>query len=106
MLTDKSPSKMLPPCAVLSPIRAAGCPPIITVDEPVMITSDGPEQPAMSPNLAAGCPPIITVVQPGGMMGPPTWGLGDGMGQACMSPTRAAAGMMYSSLSVDVDHGR
>jgi hypothetical protein len=79
---------------VLSPWRAAGIPPIITVPDPAAIVSGGPVQVHISPTLAAGMPPIITVGQPGGMMGPPTWGTGPVvMGQMCMSPALAAIGM-------------
>ena len=34
IITVGQPITMLPPCAVVSPIRAAGLPPIITVAEP------------------------------------------------------------------------
>ena len=62
---------IIPPCAVLSPMRAAGIPPIITEDDPVTIVSGGPVQVSISPTLAAGIPPISTVGQPGGNTGPP-----------------------------------
>ena len=85
------PSTMLPPCAVISPIRAAGCPPIRTVKLPSTITSGGPTHTHMSPTLAAGSPPIKTVGQPGGRMGPPTCGTSTvTIGQTCMSETLAA----------------
>ena len=54
MITVGQPMMMLPPCAVVSPILAAGLPPIITVVEPLMIVSGGPTQVAMSPITAAG----------------------------------------------------
>ena len=75
----------------MSPMRAAGMPPIITVALPFAITSGGPAQVAMSPMRAAGIPPISTVGQPGGRTGPPTCGTRTvTIGQVCMSPTRAA----------------
>src|SRR4051812_30987461 len=78
----------------MSPIRAAGIPPIITVIEPLAITSGGPTQVAMSPTRAAGIPPIRTVTAPGGRIGPPTCGTTPvTIGQVCMSPTLAAGGM-------------
>jgi hypothetical protein len=86
---------MTPPWAVWSPIRAAGMPPIITFDEPIAIASGGPTHVAMSPTRAAGMPPIITVGAPGGRIGPPTCGFGPSeSGQVCMSPTRAAGGIV------------
>jgi hypothetical protein len=79
---------------VLSPIRAAGMPPIITVAEPAAIVSGGPVQTSISPTLAAGIPPIKTVGQPGGRTGPPTCGTGPLLnGQVCISPVLAAAGI-------------
>jgi hypothetical protein len=57
--------------------------------------SGGPVQVAMSPTRAAGIPPMRTVGAPGGMIGPPTCGLGPSdIGQVCMSPTRAAGGIV------------
>src|SRR5574337_1423474 len=94
MLTVGQPSTMVPPWAVRSPIRAAGNPPINTVNEPMAITSGGPAHVAMSLTLAAGNPPINTVGAPGGRIGPPTWGTTPvTIGQTCMSETRAAGGM-------------
>ena len=85
---------MAPPCAVESPMRAAGLPPINTDDEPTTIESGGPAQVHISPTQAAGIPPIKTVGVPGGRMGPPTCGDGPlNMGQTCISETRAANGM-------------
>jgi hypothetical protein len=72
IITVGHPSMMLPPCAVLSPIRAAGIPPIVTVPEPAAIVSGGPVHVHISPTRAAGIPPIVTVGQPGGITGPPT----------------------------------
>jgi hypothetical protein len=63
---------MLPPCAVESPIRAAGIPHISTEVDPCTITSGGPTQIKLSPTLAAGKLPIRTVGAPGPTMGPPT----------------------------------
>jgi hypothetical protein len=70
--TVASPRIIVPPCAVESPIRAAGIPFIRTVAEPAIILSGGPEQVAISPTRAAGKPPISTSVLPGGRIGPPT----------------------------------
>ncbi|ABQ29475.1 hypothetical protein Acry_0247 [Acidiphilium cryptum JF-5] len=85
------PRMMVPPCAVESPIRAAGWPPISTVNAPTTTESGGPTQTAMSPTRAAGMPPISTVGAPGPMIGPPTWGTSTStIGQTCMSVRRAA----------------
>jgi hypothetical protein len=83
---------MVPPCAVWSPTRAAGFPPMSTVGEPGgMTVLGGPVQVAMLPTVAAGTPPISTVGTPGGNNGPPTWGtVPVTAGQACWSPTLAA----------------
>jgi hypothetical protein len=95
--TVKSPKTMLPPCAVLSPKRAAGIPPISTDDEPIIIESGGPAHVAISPTLAAGIPPIKTVGSPVGNIGPPTWGLSFGFvtGQMCISFILAAGGIIW-----------
>ena len=61
-----------PPCAVVSPIRAAGLPAINTVADPLTIVSGGPTQTQLSVTTAAGIPPISTVGAPGPTMGPPT----------------------------------
>jgi hypothetical protein len=75
-------------------MRAAGLPPISTVDDPMAITSGGPAQVHISPTQAAGNPPIKTVGLPGGKIGPPTCGTGPvNIGQTCISVIRAAAGM-------------
>ena len=60
---------MTPPWEVMSPMRAAGMLPIMTVADPLMMLSGGPTQTAMSPILAAGRLPISTVGQPGGRIG-------------------------------------
>jgi len=72
MMTVKQPSMMLPPWAVMSPMRAARRFPIRTVGEPLTMTSGGPTQVAMSVMRAAGSPPMRTVGSQGGRMGPPT----------------------------------
>ena len=71
MLTFGKPRTIEPPCAVMSPMRAAGLPPIMTFGEPMTIVSGGPTQVHMSPMRAAGMPPIRTVGWPGGRIGPP-----------------------------------
>lgn len=103
MSTVGQPRAIVPPWAVVSPILAAGWPPIRTAVDPKAITSGGPTQVAMSPCLAAGVPPIRTVGHPGGSIGPPTWGMGTTagvcMGQMCMSPTLAAGCPISNLLS-------
>jgi hypothetical protein len=94
IITVGHPAAILPPWAVVSPILAAGLPPIITEVEPMAMVSGGPVQVTMSPAHAAGMKPISTLGHPGGRMGPPTWGtVPVTMGQACMSPTLAAGGI-------------
>ena len=93
------PLTIEPPCAVLSPMRAAGLPPIITVAEPLMMVSGGPAQTHISPTTAAGILPISTFGTPGPTTGPPTCGIGEGnagvcMGQVCMSVILAAGGIV------------
>jgi hypothetical protein len=84
---------------VLSPILAAGAPPIKTVPDPAAIVSGGPTQVHMSPTFAAGIPAIITVGVPGGITGPPTCGtVPVTIGQTCMSPTLAAIGIILRFL--------
>jgi hypothetical protein len=87
-----------PPCAVVSPMRAAGRPEIMTVIDPLIITSGGPTQTALSPTTAAGSLPINTLGTQGPTTGPPTCGIGGKpgvtIGQICMSVIRAAGGMM------------
>src|SRR4051812_6878971 len=81
----------MPPCAVISMMRAWGIPIVRTVKEPSTITSGGPTHTAISLTRAAGIPPISTVMPPGGRMGPPTCGTTPvTIGQTCMSPIRAA----------------
>jgi hypothetical protein len=88
---------MLPPCAVVSPIRAAGNLPISTVADPFTITSGGPTQTNVSLTLAAGSFPMRTVGQPGPTTGPPTCGMGGTpgvtIGHSCISVKRAAKGI-------------
>jgi len=60
----------------VSPILAAGLPPIITVADPLAMVSGGPTQVHTFPRVAAGTPPIKTVGTPGGNIGPPTCGMG------------------------------
>jgi len=90
---------MDPPCAVLSPIRAAGLPQMSTVADPIIMESGGPTQTALSPNTAAGNLPIRTVGAPGPIIGPPTWGIGGTpgvtIGQTCISVILAAGGIFY-----------
>jgi hypothetical protein len=94
MITVKQPNTMLPPCAVVSPILAAGLPPISTVADPFTIESGGPVQTSMSPTVAAGKPPMSTVTVPGGKTGPPTCGTTPvTMGHTCMSVILAAKGI-------------
>ncbi len=98
--TVGQPITIVPPCAVVSPIRAAGFPPIITVAEPFTIASGGPTQTQLSPTTAAGNPPISTVGAPGPTTGPPTCGIGDGnagvcIGQVCISVILAAGGIIF-----------
>lgn len=105
IITVGKPSTIVPPCEVLSPIRAAGLPPIITVADPLTIESGGPAQKQLSPTTAAGKLPIKTVGTPGPIIGPPTWGTGEGnagvcMGQVCKSDNLEAGGIIFSfSLS-------
>jgi hypothetical protein len=95
-----------PPWAQVSPIRAAGLPPIKTLLDALTIASGGPTHTQLSPKQAAGIPPINTVGAPGPMIGPPTWGIGAGtagvcIGQVCRSPILAAAGMAKQRLGTD-----
>src|SRR3954451_3507488 len=88
---------MVPPCAVLSPTRAAGFLPIITLVDPMTIVEGGPTHTHMSPTTAAGIFAISTVGTPGPVIGPPTCGIGGVpgvcIGQTCMSPRGAAGGI-------------
>ena len=91
-----SPRTIVPPCAVESPNRAAGIPPISTDDEPTTIESGGPTQVHISPKIAAGIPAIKTVGTPGPMTGPPTCGtVPVTIGQTCISVILAAGGIVF-----------
>ena len=95
-----NPVRIVPPCMVGSPMRAAGIPPNVTVIDPMATESGGPTQMQVSPTTEAGWPPINTVGQPGPMMGPPTWGMGGTpgvtIGQICISSSLAAGCPMIS----------
>jgi hypothetical protein len=88
------PITIEPPCAVRSPMRAAGSLLIRTVADAFTMTSGGPTQRAISVIRAAGIPPISTVTAHGGRIGPPTCGIGGTpgvtIGQTCISLMRAA----------------
>ena len=71
-MTVGQPRTIFPPWAVMSPMRAAGCPPMRTVKLPSAMVSGGPTQYTISPTRAAGRPPISTVRAPGAVIGPPT----------------------------------
>jgi hypothetical protein len=80
-------------------MRAAGMFPIMTVIEPLIIVSGGPTQVAISPTRAAGRKPINTVGQPGGNIGPPTWGTTPvTIGHVCISVILAAGGISNSPI--------
>src|SRR4051812_15529079 len=82
---------MTPPCAVRSPMRAAGKPPMRTVVDACTITSGGPTHIATSVTRAAGSILIRTVGQPGAVIGPPTCGTTPvTIGQVCISVSLAA----------------
>ncbi|CCO38908.1 conserved hypothetical protein [Vibrio nigripulchritudo SFn135] len=68
------PEATTPPCAVPSPILAAGKPLMKTLDEPADMESGGPMHTAMSPCLAAGRELINTLDEPAAT-GQPTWGI-------------------------------
>lgn len=78
-------------------MRAAGLLPMVTVADPLMIVSGGPEHAQLSPMTVAGMPQIKTVGTPGPMEGPPTCGTGGVpgvcMGQVCKSVILAACGI-------------
>lgn len=98
IITVKQPKTMVPPCADVSPTRAAGLLPIITVEEPFTIESGGPTHTQLSPITAAGILPINTVGIPGPTIGPPTCGIGEGnagvcIGHVCISDILAAGGI-------------
>jgi hypothetical protein len=95
---------MVPPCMVLSPWRAAGRPPKVTVIDPDAIASGGPTQRHISPTHAAGWPPITTVGHPGERIRPPTWGMGGvpgvTRGHVCMSNNLAAGCPIFVVLNL------
>jgi hypothetical protein len=94
MFTVKQPSTITPPCAVISPILAAGLPQMRTVAEPFAMVSGPPAHTNMSPTVADDKPPINTVTFPGGRIGPPTCGTTPvTMGQICISVILAAKGI-------------
>ena len=99
-MTVGQPPTITPPWPVLSPMRAAGLFPIITVPEPLTMGSTGPSgiQVHMSLTLAAGRFPMRTVGSPGVVIGPPTCGIGGvpgiTIGQVCISVNRAAGGII------------
>ncbi len=97
MITVGHPMTITPPWTVMSPCRAAGRPPIITVAEPMAMASGGPTHKHMSPTTAAGRNPIMTVGTHGPLIGPPTCGIGGSpgvtIGQVCISESRAASGI-------------
>src|SRR6187549_3487408 len=111
MSTVGKPTVITPPCAVRSPRRAAGMPPISTIVEPFAIRSGGPTHTAMSVARAAGKLPMSTVGHPGPLTGPPTCGTGGApgvtMGHTCMSLSLAAGCPIpkLPSALVDLDHG-
>jgi len=101
-MTVAEPRVMVPPCAVVSPILAAGWPPIMTVVDPRIMLSGGPVHVAMSPTRAAGSPSMITVGQPGGNIGPPTCGtVPVTIGQTCISDTLAAGCPIIFLIYID-----
>src|SRR5262249_23993409 len=98
IMTVGSPLTMTPPCAVWSPMRAAGRLLIITVIEPLMITSGGAGgHSALSVTRAAGRNAIMTSVEHGGRVGPPAGGVGGtargALGRGWMAGTGAAGGL-------------
>jgi hypothetical protein len=94
IFTVKQPAMIVPPCAVESPMRAAGLLLINTVDDPDAIVSGPPAQTIISPIEAAGKPPIKTFILPGGRTGPPTCGTNPlTIGHTCMSVILAAKGI-------------
>jgi hypothetical protein len=66
---------------------------MITVVEPLTMTSGGPAQTHKSPTTAAGKLPIKTVGTHGPVTGPPTCGFGVAKGHVCISVIRAADGI-------------
>ena len=107
-MTCGNPTDILPPWAVMSPMRAAGMKPIITEKDPIAIASGGPTQVHISPTRAAGMNPIMTVGQPT-VIGPPTCGTGGvpgvTIGQTCMSDILAAGGIfLFSKINLIAIH--
>jgi hypothetical protein len=102
------PKTIVPPCAVASPILAAGFPQINTVADPSTIESAGPTQTALSPKTAAGIFPINTVGAPGPTIGPPTCGMGGcpavTIGQVCISVSLAAGAAIVFLFIFLIDH--
>src|SRR5688572_23013450 len=92
--TVGKPITIEPPCAVMSPSRAAGRPQTSTVTDAFTITSGGPTHTHISVARACGIPPVSTVRAQGGRICPPTCGMGGTpgvtIGQTCISPARAA----------------
>jgi hypothetical protein len=85
------PEVIVAPQPTLSPIRAAGRPPISTDLLPPVIgvggcgpANGGMEQTWVSPATAAGCPTMSTVITPGPLIAP---------GWVVASPTLAAGGI-------------
>src|SRR6478672_5673423 len=84
------------PCMLMSPRRAAGKLPIMTVMLPIAIPFGAGETQAIPPGIAlataAGIPPISTVMTAAaGVIGPPTCGLGPSIiGHSAVSPARSA----------------
>ena len=71
-----------PPGSItMSPMQAAGLPPMITVGDPLTMTSVPPLHAARSPARAAGSPPMNTLTAPA-TAGPPTCGAGVQAGHA------------------------
>jgi hypothetical protein len=81
MNTVGQPIAATPPWLDWSPTRAAGLPPIMTVGDPLTMTSVPPLHAALSPARAAGNPPIRTFAAPP-VAGPPTCGAGVQAGHA------------------------
>lgn len=97
MITVGAPDTMVPPCAVMSPSRAAGLPESKTVVDPLITVEGGPTHTHMLLRVAAGSAAMITVGAPGTTMGPPTCGTTPvTMGQTCTSVMRDAGGMVRS----------
>src|SRR5690349_23948758 len=96
-MTVGAPMTIGAPQAAISPIRAAGMPPISTVGQPGgaitlggCTAGGGKEQMCGVPTVAAGIPAISTVGTPGGPITP---------GCPVGSPTLAAGGIEPTSFS-------